>query len=73
MPLIHYAGQTIEVSNPHALKDLRTKARAEAPDFALVYLGARGGYGQFLVGGGIPVAITGLTAEDVGDVDDAQE
>ncbi|WP_222194744.1 hypothetical protein [Modestobacter italicus] len=55
MPQIHYAGVKIEVSNPKALEELRAAASATAPHIVTVYLGPRDGYGEFLVGGGIPV------------------
>ncbi len=66
---LHYAGRAIEISSSGSgvrdIRELLQMSLATERRLASVFLGQRNGYGVFVVGGGIQVAVTGLIEEQV--------
>jgi len=62
--VMHYGGQKFELSSQHSLAELEKAARVSEPTWTTIRFQGEV-YGRFLLGGGIPVAFTGLSQNDI--------
>lgn len=65
MIVMRYSGQALPLSSAQSLQELQKAAQASKAKLITVRLDGNNGYALALLGGGIPVAFTGLTENDL--------